>query len=108
MQAQLVGALVPGILLPLLSLTAFGTARLLLQGEEGAPRLSTSGEGRSCNGLTGRFVTPAIVATQQTNEITRFAADLEQHCGATARDSSGKAGYAYPWVTLARDVNNKN
>jgi hypothetical protein len=76
--------------------------------KEDAPGLSISGEGRGCNGLTGRFVTLEIVANPQTNEITRFAADFEQHCEVTARDSSAKEGYAYTWVKWARNVNNKN
>jgi subtilisin len=43
------------------------------------PGLSVDGDGRGCNEVTGRFVVMDL-ARNASNEITRFAADFEQHC----------------------------
>ncbi len=43
------------------------------------PGLSVRGDGRGCNEVVGRFVIVDL-ARNTSNEITRFAADFEQHC----------------------------
>ncbi|HEY2941458.1 MAG TPA: FG-GAP-like repeat-containing protein [Vicinamibacteria bacterium] len=45
----------------------------------GAPGLDVSGAGRGCNMLTGRFVVHEVM-TEGAGNLTRFAADFEQHC----------------------------
>jgi hypothetical protein len=45
----------------------------------GHPGLDFSGSGRGCNTLTGRFVILEL-ELGPSNEVLRFAADLEQHC----------------------------
>jgi List-Bact-rpt repeat protein len=47
------------------------------------PGLDVSGDGRGCNTSTGRFVIYDLERSN-TGQVTRFAADFEQHCeGAT-------------------------
>ena len=56
------------------------------------PGLSVSGDGHSCNSLTGRFVVRDI-ATDVNGNLTTFAADFEQHCEGAAAALFGSIRY---------------
>ena len=53
------------------------------------------GDGRGCNQLSGRFVVVDL-ARNASNEITRFAADFEQHCEGLPPALRGSVRYNSP------------
>jgi hypothetical protein len=68
----------------------------------GHPRLSVSGESRSCVS-TGSFVVHEIEFTAGGGKVARFAADFEQHCGVHQVSLRGGVRYnsEVPYVDIA-------
>lgn len=66
------------------------------------PGLSVSGAGRGCNTLTGSFNVFEI-ARNANNELTKLAADFEQHCEGLAPALFGQVRFNYvdPSVPIA-------
>jgi hypothetical protein len=56
------------------------------------PGLDVSGEGRGCDGSTGRFQVLEL-ARGPSGEVERFAADFEQHCESVAPALRGSIRY---------------
>lgn len=59
----------------------------------GHPGLDISGDGRSCNTVTGTFTVNEIATDPDTGDLLRFAATFEQHCEGLAPAARGTILY---------------